>query len=67
MIPFTIVWTENGKGNEDKGMREKVKKYIGAAVDWLVLLLTGRGPLMEEAEAAGVVSYKYIGEGDEEA
>ena len=50
---------------------KKIKAYIGrvarSAVDWLVLLLTGRGPLMEEAEAAGVVSYKYIGEGDEEA
>lgn len=50
---------------------KKIKAHIGrvarSAVDWLVLLLTGRGPLMEEAEAAGVVSYKYIGEGDEEA
>lgn len=49
----------------------RVKSYIRrvarSVVDWLVFLLTGRGPLMEEAEAAGVVSYKYIGEGDEEA
>ena len=48
-------------------MRETVKKYIGVILDWMELLLTGRGPIAEEAEAAGVVSYEYIGEGGEDA
>ena len=47
-------------------MREKAKKYIGRALAWMVFLMTGYGPIAEEGEAAGILSYKYIGEGDEE-
>ena len=36
-----------------------MKKAFGRIFDWIVFLLTGRGVIADEAEAAGICDYGY--------
>ena len=40
---------------------KKIKKFITRAMDWLVFIMTGKGPVGDEGVDAGIIDYSGQG------